>query len=460
MTLEELDAWREDFEQFHARFADLFARSESREQAKKYLRGLLAQVDRKNSWQIAEAVGDRIPDRMQRLLYRVPWDADAARDRLQEFVIETFGEEEGIGVVDETSFVKRGTRSVGVARQYLGAVGKRENGQVATVLSYAARGAHVLLDRQLYLPDAWFWNTQRRALARVPNEVRFATKPEQAIAMLSHAWEHGVPMRWVTGDEVYGDAPRLREAIQVHGRFDVLAVSANTRVWTERPAVLAPQAQTGGRPRRIPRVAPGGPPALMVSEVIVGLPSRRWKRLAVMQGEKGPIEYDWTRMPVVESRDQLPGPDIWLMARRSLSDPTQLAYYLAYAPARTSFETLIRVASTRYTVEQCIEEAKGETGLDEYEVRFWHSWYRFGAVAEHPLNHRCDLRRGTAFDLGKNTGGFPLDMPVNELAQPAVSCKECPTERSGMATNLMDFFNDNPLAILLEKPGRSLGKKR
>ena len=376
MTSEELEAWQEDFEQFHARFADLFERSESREQAKKYLRGLLAQADRKNSWQVAEAVGDRIPDRMQRLLYRVPWDADAARDRLQRFVIETVGDDEGIGVVDETSFLKKGTRSVGVARQYLGAAGKLENGQVATVLSYAAKGAHMFLDRRLYLPEEWAWNKQRRAEARVPAEVRFESKPEQASAMLMHAWEQGVPMRWVTGDEVYGDSPRLRETIQAHGRFYVLAVSANTRVWTERPQVEEPREQTGGRPRHAPRLAQGAPKARMVSEVVASLPHSAWKRVAVVEGEKGMITYHWGRVRVVESRDQLPGPDVWLLARRSQSAPDKLSYYLAYAPPKTSLQTLVRVASTRYTVEQCIEEAKGETGLDEYEVRFWHSWYR------------------------------------------------------------------------------------
>src|SRR5690349_8378454 len=184
MTIEELEAWQEEFEQFHARFADLFERSESREQAKKYLRGLLAQVERKNGWQVAEVVWDRVPDRMQRLLYRVPWDADAARDRLQQFVIEVFGDEEGIGVVDETSFGKYGTHSVGVARQYLGTAGKLENGQVATVLSYAAKGTHVFLDRRLYLPEEWIWDPSRRREAHVPEEVRFETKPEQAMTML------------------------------------------------------------------------------------------------------------------------------------------------------------------------------------------------------------------------------------------------------------------------------------
>jgi SRSO17 transposase len=239
----------------------------------------------------------------------------------------------------------------------------------------------VFLDRRLYLPEEWAWNTERRAQARVPQEVRFEPKPEQAISMLVHAWEQGVPMRWVTGEEVYGDSPRLRETIQAHGRFYVLAVSANTRVWTQRPEVEEPAEQTGGRPRRAPKLSAGAPKAQMVSEVVASLPSPAWKRLAVMEGEKGPIAYHWARTRVVESRDQLPGPDVWLLARRSLSDPKQLAYYLAYAPARISLEALVRVASSRYTVEQCIEEAKGETGLDEYEVRFRHSWYRHITLA-------------------------------------------------------------------------------
>ena len=231
----------------------------------------------------------------------------------------------------------------------------------------------------------------------MPEEVRFETKPEQAAAMLVHAWEQGVPMRWVTGDEVYGDAPRLRETIQAHGRFYVLAVSANTRVWTERPAVEEPAEQTGGRPRRAPRVAKGGTPARMVSEVIASLPRSAWKRLAVVEGEKGMITYHWARVRVVESRDQLPGPDVWLLARRSQSAPDKLSYYLAYTPPKSSLQTLVRVASTRYTVEQCIEEAKGETGLDEYEVRFWHSWYRhitLSMMAHAWLAHTRQLEQG------------------------------------------------------------------
>src|SRR5258707_14551808 len=163
MTTEELELWQDDFEAVHARFADLFERRESREQAKKYLRGLLTEAERKNSWQMAEAVGERLPDRMQRLLYRVPWDADAARDRLQEFVIETFGDPQAIGVVDETGFLKKGKRSVGVARQYTGTAGKRENSQVATVLSHANDEVHGFVGRGFSLLEDWAGDGMRRS---------------------------------------------------------------------------------------------------------------------------------------------------------------------------------------------------------------------------------------------------------------------------------------------------------
>src|SRR5437867_5142479 len=179
MRPEELDQWADAFVAFHARFADLFARSETRDQAAKYLRGLLAPLERKNSWQLAEAIGDATPDRTQRLLYRADWDADAARDRLQHFIIEQFGDEEGIGIVDETGFLKKGTSSVAVARQYSGTAGKVENCQVATLLSYASPQGHVSLDRRLYLPQEPAHDHQRPEQAKEPAEVRPQTQPKQ-----------------------------------------------------------------------------------------------------------------------------------------------------------------------------------------------------------------------------------------------------------------------------------------
>ena len=376
MTLDELDDWAVDFERFCARFANVFGRKEPRAQAAKYLRGLLAAVPRKNGWQVAEAVGDRSPDATQRLLYQAAWRADAARDDLLQYAIEVFGEEDGIGVVDETGFIKKGRHSVGVQRQYSGTAGKIENCQIGTFLSYATAKGHVFLDRRLYLPEEWCNDPARRAEAKVPPDVVFQTKPAQALAMLRHAWEAGVPMRWVAGDEIYGEAVALRDAIAASGRWYVLAVRSVLRVWPERPPVAEPAPQPRGRPRTRTRLAAGAPTALTVQEVVTRWPARRWQSLTVAEGEKGWITYDWACQRVVESRDQRPGPEVWLIARRSLSDPTDIAYYLSNAPADTPLLKLAQVASTRYTVEQCIEEAKGETGLDEYEVRYWHSWHR------------------------------------------------------------------------------------
>src|SRR3990172_5467172 len=212
--LDDLDGWRDSFEAFHARFAHLFVRRESREQAAKYLRGLLAPVERKNGWQVAEAVGDATPDRMQRLLYLVDWDADAARDILEAFVVEVFGHPDGIGVLDETGFLKKGIHSVGVQRQYSGTAGKIEHCQIGVFLTYSAPTGHVFFYPRLYLPKGWCQDTTRRTTAQVPADVVFQTKPAQGITMLEHAWAKGVAMRWVSGDEVYGDDPRPRGAVQ------------------------------------------------------------------------------------------------------------------------------------------------------------------------------------------------------------------------------------------------------
>jgi SRSO17 transposase len=404
MELEDLAPWAEAFAAFCARFDDLFVRSESRQQMRKYVRGLVAPLERKTSWQLAELAQDRTPDRMQRLLYRVPWDADAARDRLEHFVLERFGDPDGIGVLDETGIPKKGIRSVGVAKQYCGAVGKLENCQVATLLTYASARGHVFLDRQLYLPEAWCRDRERRKRAHVPDSVRFQTKPEQARAMLEHAWALGAPMRWVTGDSVYGESTPLRVAIEQAGKWYVLAVTSVTRVWPERPALLAPADVTGGRPRRRVRLAPGAPKAQTVAAVVAQLPRQRWRRVSVGLGAKGARAYDWACLRVIESRDDLPGPEGWLLARRALSPPHEVAYYLSCAPSTVGLHRLAQVASTRYTVEQCIEEAKGQTGFDRYEVRSWPSWYRHVTLTMLAHAWLADRRTHPAVGAGEKIG--------------------------------------------------------
>jgi len=289
------DALAEDFETFHARFASLFARSESREEAKKYVRSLMGATARRNGWQLAEAIGDRTPDRVQRLLYGAHWSAEAARDRLRDFIVERFGHPQGIGVLDETGFIKKGTESVGVARQYSGTAGKIENCQIGVFLSYTSPCGHVLLDRRLYLPAAWCSDPPRLQRAHVPDDVTFQTKPQLAMQMLKDAWQGGVPMAWVTGDEVYGDDPTLRDGIAALQHRYVLAVASSTPIWTERPRVMEPPRERehrGGRPRTRRLLAPDAPHASTVKTAVGQWPPTQWQRLAVHLGEKGPIEYD------------------------------------------------------------------------------------------------------------------------------------------------------------------------
>jgi SRSO17 transposase len=304
-------------------------------------------------------MGERKPDNMESFLHSACWDADAVCNELQQFVIEEFGDPEGIGIIDDTGFIKKGDKSCGVQRQYSGTAGKIENCQIGVFLTYVSRHGHTFLDRRLYMPETWCADEERRRSACVPSEVCFTTKPLLAADMLKHAFEAGVPMRWVTGDEAYGDAYKVRKIIEDGGRLYVLGVPFNTMV---RACVRASASEYHLEPK-------------MMSEVVTRWPASKWRRVSI-PGEKGSIAYDWGYERVTEIRRKRPGPAAWLLARRSVSNPFEVAYYLSNAPADTEIETLIHVASSRYRIEQCFEEAKGETGLDEYEVRYWQSWHR------------------------------------------------------------------------------------
>jgi SRSO17 transposase len=390
MTEAELAGWADAFAEFGGRFGDLFRRREPRAEAERYLRGLLLPVERKNGWQLAEAVGNRHVDGTQRLLYQARWSADAALDRLLQFVVEEFGHPEGILVLDETGFLKKGDKSVGVQRQYSGTAGKVENCQLGVFCSYLTPTAHLLVDRALYLPQGWCADEERCRAAHVPPEVGFATKPQLALQLLRRVLAAGLPAAWITADEAYGDNPELRRSIDEElGRRYVLAVSCSTPVWTTRPETELSQ-------RQRPRLAPGAPAWETVQAVVASWPGAAWQRLTVSEGEQGPIAYDWAAERVIESRQSLPGGDVWLLARRSLSDPSEVAYYLSNAPSDAALPALAWVASRRYSIEQCFAEAKGEVGLDHYEVRYWHSWHRHLTLSMMALAFLVWVRAGAA----------------------------------------------------------------
>ncbi len=335
----------------HAEIAPRFGRPEVRARARRYLDGLLAPIARKNGWQLAEALGERTPDGVQRLLNAAHWDADAVRDDLQRYVVTHLGDAEAVLVVDETGFLKKGTKSAGVARQYSGTAGRIENCQIGVFLVYAAPCGSAFLDRALYLPKAWTADAQRRQEAGIPETVGFATKGELAKQMLAHAFAAAVPARWVVADEVYGNDGALRRWLHAQGRAYVLGVARSHMIWS---------GETWTQER--------------VEETIGALPDEDWQRLSVGDGSKGPRVYDWgaIRLPFDSPQGWMQG----VLARRSLSDPEEIAYYRVFAPEGTAVVELARVAGTRWTIEIGFERAKGEVGLDEYEVRRWEGWHR------------------------------------------------------------------------------------
>ena len=345
--------WQDGLAALQARIAPRFARPEVRARAGRYLAGLLGPVERRNGWQLAEQVGERSPDGVQRLLRTARWDAEAVRDDLRAYVVEHLGDPQAVLVVDETGFLKKGTKSVGVARQYSGTAGRIETCQIGVFLAYAGPKGHAFLDRALYLPKAWTDDPARRRAAGVPSDVAFATKGELARAMLARAFAAEVPAAWVTGDEPYGNDGELRRWLEARRRPYVLAVARSHAVWA----------------------GAGGAPAQVRAEALVAtIPADGWRRIAVGDGSKGPRAFDWAcgRLPY-RTED---GHAQWLLIRRSVARPEELAYYHAYGPVGTPVEALARVAGTRWVIEEGFERAKGEVGLDQYEVRSWAGWHR------------------------------------------------------------------------------------
>lgn len=352
-TSREHSDWGTGLDTLHARIAPHFRRAEVRTRARHYLAGLLSPVKRKNGWQLAEQLQEPGPQGVQRLLNAADWDADAVRDDLRAYVVEHLGAPDGVLILDETGFLKKGTKSAGVARQYSGTAGRRENCQVGVFLAYASPHGCAFLDRALYLPEEWAADKERRCQAAIPAAAEFATKGRLARAMLQRAFAAQVPAAWVVGDTVYGHDD-LRRWLDAEQRNYVLAVSCTHGVWTCGRQVEA---------------------QVLVDQV----PTEAWTRLSAGDGSQGPRWYDWVCFAL--PYDQLPGRAQWLLVRRSVSDPTERAYYRVAGPAHTAVQEMVQVVGRRWAIEIGFEQAKGEVGLDEYEVRSWTAWHRHITLA-------------------------------------------------------------------------------
>ena len=408
----EAAGWDRDLDALVERIGPRFCRVEARRRARLYLAGLLAPLERKNGWQLAEAAGDARPDSVQDFLARMRWDADAVRDDLRAYVIEHLGDPAAVLVLDETGFLKKGEHSVGVQRQYSGTAGRIENCQIGVFLGYAGRHGYALIDRALYLPQSWAGDEERRRAAWVPETVAFATKPKQGLTMLERALDAGVPCAWVAGDSVYGADSAIRRALERRRIGYVLAVTSAQRLF------------------------PG-----TVSDWVEEVPADGWHRLSAGAGSKGPRLYDWAYLPFRGA------PEGWrkgLLIRRRLGDG-ELTFYLTCAPDGTALAELVRVAGTRWTIESAFELAKGEVGLDQSEVRSWTGWHRHITLAMLALAFLTVLRKAAIGGRGPGRLGRrspAADRPGNP--PPAVPAGRPATTRTHRRYRLVTLAATTP----------------
>src|SRR5262245_4551704 len=377
LDLLDVQLWDLYWAEIERRIGPVFARSDARERAMSYLAGLLSPAERKNSWQLAEISGEPNPYGFQHLLGRADWDPDVLRDKLRSYVTDYLAADDAVGVIDETGFLKKGRHSAGVARQYSGTAGKVENCQVGVFLAYASAQGQTLLDRELYLPKEWSEDRERCRQAGIPDDRAFATKPALAQQMLQRTFDAGVVLAWVTGDSVYGDDRKLRGWLEGRKQAYVLAVSSDETVWI----------------RNVQRA---------ITTILGELPTEGWERLSAGVGSKGPRTYDWRRVELSDPVQQ--GWKRWLLFRRSISDPSEVTAYIAFAPVGTGLAGQVRVAGMRWTVEESIQCAKGEVGLDHYEVRSFTGWYRHMSLAMWAQSFLSVIRAETGAELAPKKG--------------------------------------------------------
>jgi SRSO17 transposase len=375
MDEQELLALKPELDRFLDPFAPLFGRDQNQAHARRFVQGLLRGGERRNAENIAQAMDGGPVRSLQAFLTSGAWPDGEILKKMRRRVLEVLADEDAVWNSDETGFPKKGSKSVGVKRQYSGTLGRVDNCQVAVFANYSSTGGHTFMDRRLFLPEEWADDRDRRDQAGVPSGLIFRTKPELALAMVADAVAEGIPFRWVGGDSVYGDSPTFVQGVRQLGKWYVLDSSADARVWMTEPRVIRPEQRPKprrGRPCTQPLVADE---SRRVDEVVAGLPASAWRRLTVAEGSQGPRVYEYAEVGAWFSEEGSPGPRERLLVRRSLGQEPELKYHRSDAPTSMPLSKLAQVRAMRWTIEEDIKTAKGECGLDEYETRGWVGWH-------------------------------------------------------------------------------------
>lgn len=351
----DVEGWQAELEALLGRTRDCFSTEIGWIQAHEYVMGLVSDLERKNGWTLAERAQDPGPQKMQRLLNLYSWNAGEVRDIVRSYVVENLREPDGVLVGDETGFPKKGKRSAGVQRQYSGTLGRIENCQVGVFLAYVSGKGRALVDCRLYLPESWISDPERCDEAGIPKGTKFKTKPELAIEMVKEFVEANPWLPWFAGDEVYGASRTLRECLEERRVGYVMGIACNEQVATAQ-----------GKFR--------------VDELASMVPEGAWETYSVADGSKGPRLYDFALIDTID----VGGPSgrrRQVMIRRSRDGEKELAFFITHSPKPVTLATLVTVAGRRWGVEECFQAGKNEVGLDHYQTRLHHAWYRHMALA-------------------------------------------------------------------------------
>ena len=392
LTKQDIEQFVDEMTNYIERFEPAFQREEQLEWSAVYLHGLLGTSMRKNVERIALDLGEKVRS-LQYFIGQSPWKTEPVLEIHQSLVAETLGESDGVAVIDESSVVKQGDGSVGVAPQYCGSVGKIANGQVGTYLGYASRKGYSLIEGQLFMPEIWFAeeHAAKRTACSVPEDLEFQTKPEIGLELLQKAVQRGsLPFQWVAADELYGDSPAFRDGVAKLNKWYFTEIKCSTLVWRSRPEVYVPERKgRGPHPTRLRLRNPADRPS-SVKELATSIPQKDWITAKIKEGSKGPIVCEFAFLRIIESRGGLPGPETWLIIRRNLDDPTEIKFYFSNAPANTPLLEFVRISGMRWPIEIIFEESKGEVGFDHYETRSWQGWHHhmlLVSLAHHFLVH-------------------------------------------------------------------------
>jgi SRSO17 transposase len=394
LSQKDIERFLEELKKYMKRFEPAFRRVEQVKRSQAYLHGLLGNATRnaKRVEQMALGLGEKVRS-MQYFVGQSRWAEEPVLAIHQGLIAETLGEEDGVALIDESSVVKQGHESVGVAAQRFacGSVGKIANGQVGVYLGYASRKGYSLIEGQLFMPNQWFEeeHAEQRVVCAMPEDLVYQTKPEIGLQLLKKTVQRGnLPFQWVAADELYGDSPTFRDGIEALGKWYFTEIKSTAPIWCTQPKVYVPKWKGRGRhPTRLRLRNPNQHPR-QVKQLVREIPKQDWVRATIKEGSQGPIVCDFAFLRVIESRANLPASELWLILRRNLDDPAILKYYFSNAPVDTPLIEFVRMSGMRWPIETIFEEAKGEVGFDHYEMRSWQGWHHhmlLVALAHHFL---------------------------------------------------------------------------